>query len=136
MPSAKITAYSQYANLSDGVPVPLTKSYSSREDFMTDGAKSIKSATKAVLVAPLHVYNHSGISYSIDYSGQYADQWDSGTCGFVYITKEGLREHFGVKRLTADHLAQAEDLLRERVGALNEEIYLSEIYEETVANDE
>ena len=57
--------------------------FDNRQDFIDRGAEIIKKATNAVIVLAVHAYEHSGISLSIEYSGQYADRWDSGTCGFV-----------------------------------------------------
>lgn len=55
----------------------------------------------AVHIVPVYMYAHSGLAFKAGgvRSGQFACPWDSGIVGFAYITREGARELFGVKRL-------------------------------------
>lgn len=67
----------------------------------------------AMVILPLYLYDHSGISMSVGASrGQHA-AWDSGQVGFIYCT-DGDMVANGVK-----DLAQAEALLRGEVDAYN-----------------
>ena len=43
---------------------------------------------KAVLVLPLGLYDHSGITM---YIGENHDRWDGGQVGFVYVTEEDMK---------------------------------------------
>ena len=134
MKGAKITAYGNYRYLSTGyVELPDDAGYDSRQDFIDRGALHIQRSVKDIVhIEPLHVYNHSGISFSTDMSGNYACRWDSGTCGFVYVTKQSLRDYFHVKRLSQKHLDQAEQLINDLVYELN--VCEEEIYDEDVAD--
>lgn len=67
----------------------------------------------AMVILPLYLYDHSGISMSVGASrGQHA-AWDSGQVGFIYCT-DGDMVANGIK-----DLAQAEALLRGEVDAYN-----------------
>ena len=45
-------------------------------------------ATDLVVIVPLNLYDHSGISISTSNGYPYNDRWDAGCVGFAYITKE------------------------------------------------
>lgn len=67
----------------------------------------------ALVILPLYLYDHSGISMSVGASrGQHA-AWDSGQVGFIYCT-DGDMVANGIKDLD-----QAEALLRGEVDAYN-----------------
>lgn len=42
-----------------------------------------------VVILPLFVFDHSGISISVS---NYTDKWDSGQAGWIYVTKENIRK--------------------------------------------
>ena len=52
---------------------------------------------KDVVILPLYLYDHSGIT--INTTG-FSCRWDSGQVGFIYVTHEEIRKEFGVKRVT------------------------------------
>lgn len=64
------------------------------------------------IILPLGLYDHSGISM---YIGSQHDKWDGGQVGFIYVTKAKLREEYGVKRITKEIYAKAEQILRSEV---------------------
>ena len=53
--------------------------------------------TDLVVIVPLNLYDHSGISISTSNGYPYNDRWDAGCVGYAYITKakamEELREY-------------------------------------------
>ena len=49
----------------------------------------------AVMVMPLYLYDHSGITMS---TGDFGDRFDSGQVGFIYATREDVLKAFGHKR--------------------------------------
>ena len=52
----------------------------------------------AIVILPIFMYDHSGITVS---TKPYGDRWDSGQVGFIYATREDLkREGFTKKRAT------------------------------------
>lgn len=67
---------------------------------------------KAVVVLPLWLYDHSGISMAIIPHGQHRD-WDCGQVGFIYATKEDLKRE-GITK------ARAEKNLRQEVETYNQ----------------
>lgn len=66
----------------------------------------------AIIILPLHLYDHSGITMSI---GGFSCSWDSGQVGFIYVTREAILEAWGGKRLSKKKLAAAEACLRAEV---------------------
>jgi hypothetical protein len=99
--------------------------YSSREDFISRGATHITNYLKkeegldVVYITPIHMYTHDGSTISTSYSGQFADRFDSGTCGFAVLTKQDIRENWGIKRVTQDKLKNAIGILMGEVSTLN-----------------
>jgi hypothetical protein len=67
---------------------------------------------KAVIVKPLYMYDHSGITIS---TSPFSCPWDSGQIGFVIVTREAIKECFGVKRITKEILERAEKNLNGEV---------------------
>jgi len=62
----------------------------------------LKKELKAIVILPLYLYDHSMQSISCgNFIGraQHAE-WDSEQVGFIYTTKEKVREFFGNKKLT------------------------------------
>ena len=46
----------------------------------------------ALIVLPLYLYDHSGITIS---TSSFSCRWDSGQVGFIYVTKETLQKEYG-----------------------------------------
>ena len=77
---------------------------------------------EAVIVLPLYLYDHSGISISTrSFVGraQHAE-WDSGQVGFIYTTKEQIKTLMGWKMLTKSRLAQIEKYLVGEIETYNQ----------------
>jgi hypothetical protein len=45
---------------------------------------------EAVFFIPIYAYEHSGISLSLNRTGQYADRFDSGMIGYFFVTQKQL----------------------------------------------
>lgn len=75
--------------------------------------KYLKNKLNAVVILPLYLYDHSGISLSSrSFVGRAVHaEWDSGQVGFAYITRETLKQEYGVKRVGKKTLEKAEKLL-------------------------
>lgn len=70
------------------------------------------------IALPLYLYDHSGISLS---TSSFSCRWDSGKVGYIYISKDKVREEYGVKRIN--------DKLKERVlSVLENEIKTFDMY--------
>ena len=77
---------------------------------------------KDVVILPLYLYDHSGITMN---TTGFSCRWDSGQVGFIYVTHETIRKEFGVKRVTQE--------LREKVkGYLEGEV---EVYDQYITGD-
>lgn len=59
---------------------------------------------KAVIVLPLSLYDHSGISMKV---GSFNCKWDSGQVGFIYCTKEEIKAE-GISKKRAEEILKAE----------------------------
>lgn len=62
------------------------------EDF-----REFLKSDEIAIVLPLYLYDHSGITMS---TGAFSCRFDSGQVGVIYITKEKIRNEFGVKRIS------------------------------------
>ena len=66
----------------------------------------------AVLILPLYLYDHSGITIRT-YS--FNDHWDSGMVGFIYATNDDILKNWMVKEVTQDLKDQALRLMQGEV---------------------
>ena len=56
------------------------------------------------VVFPVYMMDHSGLTVKLGpFSGSHA-AWDSGKIGYVYATKQALRDFYNVKRLMKKHI--------------------------------
>ena len=63
---------------------------------------------------PITKYEHGSISLSLGYK----QGWDYGVVGFVYVTKETLREEYGVDRITKSIIERAKNCLQSELDML------------------
>lgn len=66
----------------------------------------------AIVILPLGLYDHSGITM---YIGSSHDRWDGGQVGFIYASREAIQKEYGVKRISKAILAEVERVLRNEV---------------------
>lgn len=77
---------------------------------------------EAVVILPLWLYDHSGVSISTrSFIGRahHAD-WDSGRVGFIYTTRERIERMQGWKNLTKKRLADVERYLKGEVKTFDQ----------------
>lgn len=90
----------------------------------------LKRDRAAVIVLPLYLYDHSGISIS---TGDFTDPWDSGQVGYIYADRDAILEALGGKKITAAKLKRAEQILRNEVATYDQ--YLTgDVYGYTVTD--
>ena len=100
----KCIFFGDYKSYGDTHNFNFNSDFNSREDFINEGSDIIKKNFDAVLVKAVHIYKHSGTSISTNDGYPYNCRWDSGTIGFVIITKADLRSEYGFKNITKNKL--------------------------------
>lgn len=68
--------------------------------------------TGKVVVLPLHLYDHSGITMS---TSPFSCSWDSGQVGFIYVTKEAALKQYGWKQMSPKRTLQVAKTLNSEV---------------------
>lgn len=80
-------------------------------------------------ILPLYLYDHSGITIDIT---PFSCRWDSGQVGFIYVTKNKVREYYNVKRITKRFSEQVLEILKNEVKTydryLTGDVYGYKIY--------
>lgn len=91
----------------------------------TDMKATLVKDKKATVILPIYMYDHSGVT--INTTG-YSCPWDSGQVGFIYATDEGIKEYYGVDKITPVIRKQARAMLENEVKAYDQfltgDIYL------------
>ena len=70
------------------------------------------------LVLKVWGYDHGGLALSTEHSGCFADQWDSGQAGIIYIERSKIVEEFGTfasKRDYWDSISESDRELYHRL---------------------
>ena len=75
---------------------------------------------KAFLVVPVFLYDHSGLS--VNTTG-FSCPWDSGQIGYIYASKEKIRNEYSCKRISKKLKEQIKEMLVSEVDSYNQ--YLS-----------
>ncbi len=70
-----------------------------------------------VLRLPVYLMDHSG--QSVNTTG-FGCPWDSGQVGWIFATKEALRDNFGCKRLSIKRLNQTKAMMVDTVKLLDD----------------
>lgn len=84
-------------------------------EFNEDHVPSIEQAlllTGKVLLLPLYLYDHSGITIS---TSPFSCSWDSGKVGFIFVTHQKMLEEYGGDWVSAETLRRATACLRGEV---------------------
>lgn len=90
-----------------------------------------EAVSKKVIVLPLYLYDHSGLALR---TVPFSCPWDSGQVGWVYVTKEKVREEYDVKKVTRKIREKVERVIKSEIEEfeyyLNGEVYGFEIEDE------
>jgi len=65
-----------------------------------------------VVILPLYLYDHSGITMN---TSGFTCPWDSGQVGYIYVTYEGIKKEFGSKKVTKAMIQKATEILKGEV---------------------
>ena len=90
---------------------------------------------KDVVILPLYLYDHSGITMN---TTGFSCRWDSGQVGFIYVTHEEIRKEFGVKRVTKELREKVKGYLKGEVDVYDQyitgDVYYFSIYQKETCN--
>jgi hypothetical protein len=79
---------------------------------------------------PTFLYDHGGISMS---TGRFSCPWDSGQVGFIYVSREKVREEYGWKVITKQREEKIRGYLRDEVKVYDQyltgDVYGYTVYE-------
>lgn len=95
-----------------------------------DGVDAVwKLIDKEVIMLPLYLYDHSGLTMN---TTGFHSPWDSGQVGFIYAPRDKVYKEYGWKRLTRSRLAKIREYLEAEVEAYDQ--YLTgEVYGYTIS---
>jgi len=77
------------------------------------GQKWDKLRKEELIILPLYLYDHSGITIR---TSPFSCPWDSGQVGWVYCTKKDIRDNFITKRVSKQQLEHAKKILMSEVS--------------------
>lgn len=90
----------------------------------------LRKKLKACIVLPLYLYDHSGITIS---TNPFSCKWDSGQVGFIYTTKEQIRDFYSRRYITQSWITIARQVLLDEVATYDQ--YLTgEVYGWEITN--
>jgi hypothetical protein len=85
----------------------------------------------AVVILPLYLYDHSGITMS---TMPFSCPWDSGRVGFIYADRESILKEYKIKRITEKIKQKVKDVLFGEVNVYDQ--YLrGDIYSFTITDE-
>ena len=86
---------------------------------------------KDVVVLPLYLYDHSGITMN---TTGFSCPWDSGMVGCIYADYNKIRSWYGVKKVTKNLIEKVKDMFRSEVKEYDN--YISgNVYSYTILKD-
>lgn len=92
--------------------------------------KAIERTEDPAIILPIFLMDHSGISIS---TTPFGCRWDSGQVGFVFVSKEKIREEYSTKRVTKNLIEKVKELILSEVETYDQ--YLSgDVYSFTLIN--
>ena len=100
-------------------------------DFSTPDDLEEYMTKNEVIKLPLYLYDHSGITMK---TTPFSCRWDSGQVGFIYTTKDKVREEFSVKRISQKIRKRVLEILKSEVKIYD--AYISgEVYGYQIENN-
>jgi len=88
-------------------------------DNWSEMGEYINKDLDAAVCIPIYMYDHSGITINCD---GFACPWDSGQVGYIYVSRQKLKDEYGVKRISSVILERAEKALRREVHVMDQYI--------------
>ncbi len=81
-------------------------------DNPSEARDFLKNKKARHIVLPLYLYDHSGITMN---TTGFSCPWDSGQVGWIYITREKIRQEYGCKRVSKKMVEKVSGYLRNEV---------------------
>ena len=98
--------------------------------------EAIRKEYNVAILKEVYAYSHGGMTIS---TSPFSCPWDSGTLGFVIITKEDIKENYGWKVLTKKRLDKAinflDNIIKGEIKVLDNYIN-GEVYGFAIENEE
>jgi len=90
-------------------------------DGWQDIEKLIKKELNPVVMIPLKIYDHSGISISTAINSYpFNDCWDSSFVGWILVTHEKAKKEYNVKRISKKLKEQIKNVLEQEIKTFNQ----------------
>lgn len=70
-----------------------------------------------LIVLPVYLYDHSGITIS---TSPFSCSWDSGQVGYIFCTKQDARRELNKKSLTSERIERIKEILKSEVGVFDD----------------
>ena len=81
----------------------------------------------AIIILPVYLYDHSGITISCSDNYPYNDRWDSMQVGFIYANRDAILKEFNCKNITSKIKDKATHILKSEINTYD--MYLrGEVY--------
>jgi len=108
--------------------LPRTEDYGSWDELEA----AFYSELDIAILRRVYMYDHGGIDLSLDSPGLWQHyRWDGGCLGFIFVTKDDIRENWGRKRVTKGLLEHANRILegefKEYLAYLHGSVYRYEV---------
>jgi hypothetical protein len=81
----------------------------------------LKKEFNTLVILPLFLYDHSGISMRTYRHGQHSS-WDGGWVGFIFVEKDKVKKEWNVKRVSAKLKKKIEEILSSEVNTYDDYI--------------
>lgn len=92
----------------------------------------LKKEEKNIIVLPLYLYDHSGITMN---TKGFSCRWDSSTVGIIYVTKEKVKENYNCKIVSKSIREKVIKILESEVK-IYDQYLTSEVYHYSIEDNE
>lgn len=90
------------------------------EELTEKGEEKINKWIKDnIIVLPLYLYDHSGITIS---TSEFSCRWDSGQVGYIFVDFETIKKEYGVKRVSKKLKEKVKKVLKSEVNTYDDYI--------------
>lgn len=100
--------------------------------YSIDHNKAQKNLEKKYIVLPVYKYEHGNVCYN---TRGFSCPWDSGINGFIYVSKDKVREEYGIKNISPRIVQRIKGYLKDEVETFSNAVS-GEVYGYTIENSE